>query len=104
MEINILGRKICVRYVSDRELNQITKDTDCLGYFDNNTIFLSSSLSMEHSKRVLLHELAHAVMAITGLTNVIQNEQEEAICDAFESLLEVFRNEQISNFLKIPEE
>lgn len=100
LEIPILGRKIGVRYVSDKELQTIGNDTDLLGFFHRNTIYISTSVTGDQAKQVLLHELAHAVLDITGLTNVIEDKQEEAICTAFESFLEVLRNRKLTEFLK----
>lgn len=39
----------------------------------------------------LLHELAHAVFEISGLTNILSLEQEEAICRALENLTSVYK-------------
>lgn len=104
LEIPILGRRINVRFISDRELAQAAGDADCAGFFDGTTIFISSSLPHERAQRVILHELAHAVLSITGLTNLFEEKQEEAICDAFENYLETFRDEGVVKYLNNKEE
>lgn len=106
LEIPVLGRKISVRFVSDKELNRLANDTDCVGLYDGNaeTIYLSSSITHEHSRRVLLHELTHAVLNITGLSMLLEDKQEEAVCTAFEGFLESFRSEEVTKFLRMSEE
>jgi Zn-dependent peptidase ImmA (M78 family) len=99
LEIPVLGRKIGVRFISDKELAQLTKDPECLGCFDGNTVYISSSVSQEHARRVLLHEISHVILAITGLTNLLGEGHEEAICDAFESYLQLFRTPALVSFL-----
>lgn len=39
----------------------------------------------------LLHEIAHAVFEISGLTNILTLEQEEAICRALENLTAIYK-------------
>lgn len=99
LEVNVLGRKISVRYVSGEELESLSEDGDCVGLFDGETIYLKSSLSHERAQRVFLHELGHAVLHVSGLHNLLVDGREEAICDAFESLTEVFRNQEVLEFL-----
>jgi len=99
LEIPILGRKISVRHVSEKELAQLTKEPDCLGFFDGNTIFICASLTQEQARRILLHELSHAILNISGLHNLLEDKQEEAICDVFESFIEVCRNKVLIKYL-----
>lgn len=40
---------------------------------------------IEHRWRVLGHEMAHAVLADTGLVNLLGDESQEALCDAWGS-------------------
>lgn len=99
MELQVLGRKIAVRYISDRELQQLGDEADLLGLFYNGTIYLSSSLTQEQARRVLFHEVAHAILNVSGITNLLKPHQEEAICSAFEGLDEVFQNVELQQFL-----
>lgn len=84
MEINILGRKIPVLFVSDKELSHVAKDGDCWGCYVDNKIYVSSSASYDRAKNTITHEAIHAVFDITGITHLITEEQEEAICNALE--------------------
>lgn len=99
LEIPILGRRISVRFVSDKDLSQIAKDSECWGCYENDTIYISSSIGQEHGRRIVLHELTHAILTITGLTNILESNQEEAVCDASEALLDAFRDETLVKFL-----
>lgn len=99
MELRVLGRKIQVRYVSDRELQQLSDETEVLGLFYNDVIYLSSSLGQEQARRVLFHEIAHAFLNVSGLSNVLKHKHEEAICSALEGLDDVFQNEELQQFL-----
>jgi Zn-dependent peptidase ImmA (M78 family) len=100
LEIPILGRKIAVRYVSDKELQTLGNDTDLLGFFYRNTIYISTSITGDQAKQVLLHELNHAILEITGLSSVLEDKQEEAVCTALESYLEIIRNKKLTEFLR----
>jgi Zn-dependent peptidase ImmA (M78 family) len=106
LEIPVLGRKVGVRFESDKELQKLSNEPDCVGLYDGNTqtIYLSVSLSYEGARYVLLHELAHAFLNITGLTQLLDDKQEEAVCTAFESYLDVFRSTEVISFLKKAEE
>lgn len=105
LEIPVLGRKIGVRFVSDKELSLYAKEADLLGCYDaNKTILLSSSIPLEQAKSVLCHELMHALLTRSGLSNVMDEKLEEAICDASESLLEMFRDAELVKFLANTEE
>lgn len=99
MELRVLGRNVTVRFISDRELAQMTNDTDVLGLFYKDVIYLSTSLTQEQARRILFHEIAHAFLNISGLTNVLKHKHEEAICSAFEGLDEVFRCPELQTFL-----
>lgn len=50
---------------------------------ETRTIEIDRKASPEHQWRVLGHEIAHAVLADTGLVNLLTDESQEALCDAF---------------------
>lgn len=104
LEINLLGRKIHVRYVSDKELAAIAKDIDCWGCFEGDVIYISTSVPQHRAKRVLCHEVTHAILSITGLTNLFEDKQEEAVCDAFESYVDIFNSPDVVKFITSAEE
>ena len=87
MTYNILGRQIEIVVVPDGDLSKMADQEHCLGLYQGDTIYLASSLTGEAKKRVLMHELVHVVFAVSGLTNLIDDKLEEAICDALESLV-----------------
>lgn len=86
MTIKILGRDINVVMIPDGDLCKMADDEGCLGYFKNETIYIASSLTGAIKRRVIIHETTHAILSISGLTNLIEENLEEAIADAMESL------------------
>lgn len=86
MTVKILGRDIYIYVIPDGDLVKMTATEDCTGFFKDDRIYLANSLQEDQRKRVLIHELCHAVFSISGLTNLLEDELEEAICDALETL------------------
>jgi len=87
MDITLLGRKIPVEYCSQLRLDVLTSSQGALGYFDGDMIYILQSMPEDKQERVLRHEKAHAILSITGLTNLLEDNLEEAICDAMEGLI-----------------
>lgn len=50
---------------------------------ETRAIEIDRKASREHQWRTLGHEVAHAVLADTGLVNLLTDESQEALCDAF---------------------
>jgi len=98
-ELTVLGRRIQVKHVALPELREIYPDPaeEILGWFSqsDSCIYLWSGLEQDAYKRVLLHELTHSYIAVSGLSNLISDDQEEAICDLFESFVEQFQNKKL---------
>mgnify|MGYP003502571304 CR=1 FL=1 len=98
-EITILGRRMSIKHVTKPELKEIYPDPaeEILGWFSpsENCIYLWSGLEKDSYRRVLLHEITHAYMAVSGLSNLLSDEQEEAISDLFESFVEQFNNKKL---------
>lgn len=86
MNISLLGRQVAVLTVSAESLSRITNDSNSIGYFDGKSIYLLNTLEGETKNRVLTHEVVHAILNISGLSNLLEDNLEEAICDAMESL------------------
>lgn len=86
MHALILGRIIPIKVLSKRSLELLAEDKDAQGYWDGDAIYILDGLSEAKTKRIITHEIAHAVLAISGLSNLLDNNLEEAICDAFETL------------------
>lgn len=104
MEIQILGRRLTVRFLSDREIQHISQDPKTIGFFENDCIYVSSSLNQKQTRRVLLHEISHAILDITGLSEILEDQTEEALCTSMENLSELFLNEILVNFMANKEE
>lgn len=92
--INILGKKIKIKTKADTTLKfedaegAGAEDEEVSGYYshDEGYIMINSSLSEDMQWVTLLHEMVHAVMGITGLSEVVTSDKEEAICRAMENL------------------
>lgn len=73
-----------------KRVAMVSSDQEDSGKFEGfeRTIKLDRKLTPEQEKFVLLHEISHCVLFMSGLTNVINSEhKEEAICDAMELML-----------------
>lgn len=83
VKICVLGEWIPIIY---QDYLEAEDGTVCDGYFDtsNCEIRLNSTLPIQRIKQVLIHELTHAIMDITGLSDILTDEQEEAVCKANE--------------------
>lgn len=99
-----MGQKIEILAVSKKDLLEkkqefADSDEEVWGWFCpiERRIYIYSGLEEASFKRVLLHELTHVLFAISGLTNVIDDKMEEAICDLNENMLDLFSNKE---FLK----
>lgn len=59
------------------------------GYFDEmqSAIYVNSDLKLEMYERVLTHEITHAVLSISGLSELLKSNLEEAICTSMENLI-----------------
>lgn len=87
MSLIILGREIQIVTVPDAELHKMVDGEECLGLYKNETIYIASSLQGVARSRVIVHETVHAVLGISGLTNLIDEDLEEAVCDSVETLV-----------------
>jgi len=89
MIINVLGREVEIEYCSHARITALSEDPASIGYFDGNKIYIKDTLVGDQRQRVLKHELVHAVLAFSGLTNLLADELEEAIADAMEGLPQI---------------
>ncbi len=104
MELSVLGRKILVRFVSEKELDKLGSDTGLLGLYTRGHIYISTSVPNAEVKRVLLHELVHAFLDVSGVSHLLKGPQEEAICNSLEGLLGLFQDDSFTKFLNNQEE
>lgn len=87
MTIRIMGRDINIVVVPDTDLLKMADEEEgCLGFFKDDKIFIASSLQGAVKRRVIIHEVSHAIFTISGLTNLLEDNLEEALADAMESL------------------
>lgn len=78
-QLNILGKIFSVKYVkmaSGDYGETLSKDL---------LIKINKKLPIESMHATLIHEMAHAALGISGLTEVLSEQQEEAVVTAFEN-------------------
>lgn len=87
-QLTILGRNIPVRYLSSLEIDKIARDDDILGYYCGvaQTIYINDLLEGKRLEETLLHEIMHVILNFSGLSEVLKEDLEEAICNAVEGL------------------
>ena len=84
--IPLMGRDVDVEYVSDLK-DGIQR---CYGlWHSEGRIQVDDIQSIENMKRTLIHELVHGVLCWGGVTHLLTEEQEEAVCTACEALADV---------------
>lgn len=102
-EILLLGRRIRICPVSKSQLAELSDDddTDLLGFYcsKESAIYIYSGLDGELFKRVLIHEITHALINISGLSELLKKKQEESICNLMEAYLDLFRNSKFIELL-----
>ena len=66
------------------------QDEKLFGYFRDESITLDEDLSDLALKKTKLHECVHAVLDISGVSETLTPQQEEAVCRSIETLGEYF--------------
>jgi len=74
--------------LSPADIDKIAEDTEILGYFSgaSQTIYINNTLTGIRYKEALYHELMHAILSFSGVNQLLDPKQEEAICTAAETL------------------
>lgn len=86
-QLKILGRNVPVVLLNQTEIDKLAKDKDILGFFcsKSQTIYINSGLKGIRYKEVLYHEMMHATLCFAGVSQLLTNKIEEAICNAVEA-------------------
>ena len=94
--VKVLGREILIKHVTKAKLEELTGDSDTEAWFNplTGTIYMSIDLEPQAYRRILLHEIFHATMSVSGLGNLLDDKIEEAMADAMESWLDFFKSEE----------
>jgi len=105
MKIKILGHKIPVVMRTQEALTKDHRDSKEQNVYGayvemKRRIELSKDLDSETQKRVLLHEIQHSLLSLSGMTNTLENGAEEALCDLAENWLEIFRDKTFRKLIK----
>lgn len=87
-----MGKKFAIKYVPHKELERfVDKDEEIYGYFDEvpGIIYIDNSLDKAVQDRILIHELVHATLSVSGISNLLKSNMEEAICDVMENWIDI---------------
>lgn len=77
------------RWVKVRYVDEVQGDCDGLFYYSNEgdmAIDIRKDLNGQNSLSVLIHELSHAAIHVSGQNEIITEKQEEAFCKLNEML------------------
>jgi len=87
----LFGKVITIRKVK-------FKDDLQLGEFvcDRDTILISKDLKPRQAKKVILHELFHAMLFYSGISSMIEHSHEEAVVTALENYARAIVNVKIN--------
>lgn len=97
--MKILGREIAIEYCSQTRLSVIADDAEAIGYYDGTIIYIKQTLSKAEKSRIFLHEVMHAIIGISGLSSLISEDQQEALCNVSECYHELFQDEEFKKHL-----
>src|SRR4051812_15118830 len=96
MIVKVLGREVKIKLTTKAELTKLVEagEEELYGYFspDLATIYIDAALDVETKRRVVLHELMHATLYLSGISHFLKSKQEEAICDVTENWVDLFRD------------
>lgn len=85
-EVSVMGQRFTVEHVQ----NLTIEGERCEGgmYLSERFIRIDDAMRYQESRynRVLKHELMHAALGISGLTELLDEKTEEAICVLVESI------------------
>ncbi len=86
--VKIFGQKFKIKYLAPDEIEE-----NCEGvvFLSKREIHLDSSLPLEQLRRVLIHEIMHAILGVSGISEKLSDAVEESIATAMESALPAFR-------------
>lgn len=96
MKIELMGVELDVRLVSPEQLD------DAYGAYTNmqELIILDETLKEKQLQRVLLHELVHATLNLTGVSEILEDSQQEAVCVALENLVPLITKQVFTKTLE----
>jgi hypothetical protein len=85
--VNVLGQKFKIKYLHPDDMD------DCHGqlFLNSREIRIDSMQPLDEMKRTIIHEVMHAVLGVSGVSEKLDPKTEEAICVAMESGVFAFR-------------
>lgn len=86
--INILGREFKIQKVSEAEIKRRTGHRhapEAALQYSSRIILIRKGLTPHEERLSLYHEVGHAIMRTTGISQVVNPEVQEIICESFAS-------------------
>jgi Zn-dependent peptidase ImmA (M78 family) len=90
MHLTILGRKIRVKVILQRNLIKLAEDPNTVAMYDpnNQCIYISKELSEKQKRYYLIHEAVHCLHDLTGIDQTLHESLIEVICQSTATLFE----------------
>jgi Zn-dependent peptidase ImmA (M78 family) len=88
--MTVLGRKVKVKIVDAKVIQEETDDPYCVALYlpYTMTILISKNLDAYWRRYYLFHELTHHMMFITGIEQTLHNSLIEVICQSNAALID----------------
>lgn len=86
--VTVFGRKIPIKHLTQAEMDRFIPNAAGIFDCEKETIYLVKGMSKKFERRVLLHEIGHAVKALTCLDNVIDGALQEIVVQTYATLIE----------------
>lgn len=82
--IQLMGRVVPIKFVSAKFLTEkfSKENEELLGFFDGQSIFLNKDADPQHLGYTFIHELVHATLAFSGVSNMLGENLEESVSEA----------------------
>lgn len=84
-ELLVLGKSVKISYVSKSELKAHGEDLWGVYLPEGPEILIYKHLAVKRRLEVLRHEVMHAMLDISGLSTILNEKEEEAICNLVEN-------------------
>lgn len=84
----VYGRKIPVKYVTKKKLDEMIIGAEGIWDSYERTIYICKSAPKNIQMYYIYHEIGHAVMNFTGLDQIIPPEIQEVVCQSYATAME----------------
>lgn len=87
-EVTILGRTFKVKRMSEAEIKKAVGreyTPEAALHYHKRTILIKKGMTSHEERLALYHEVCHAIMRTTGISQVINPDVQEIICESMAS-------------------